>query len=650
MSQRNHRSGQRGAALVVVVIVTAILTVLGLSMATFSEIEEKTASAHRDEVQVQALAEAGARVVQQMFRNPSGPLVPQHLTTPPEAPAQIDYLDQTTLDNIGWFRTTRGPIGTVYTGTSNIFFQAPFRDSFDRVFGGIYNPPAGVDNYDIRLTCAGVPANQCWLNTRINALLTPAGGNWNTNLGRITEISLYAPPVHLPAGWVPGDPGRMLAYATARITAQKFDDATPARVVASETLQVIIGDDKRKPSLLANGDLKIQSSSGFCGSECEQMHANGNITLGSSGNYSGGNPVISATGSVTTNGANVTPPPQANQPVIPPPPINPWDTLYRPPAASSSINKYYLMTNRTLLAAWTDDDNTNNPPDVTCGTSTCQDYGLEAQARNVGAGCLYKWQQGPPRKWVLQGTCKANGQLFPFPFDRFRYFHHQADTTVTGAGDDAQPPFAKTKLPGTYYKIDSSLQPGYGDILHGTVLLADGGIWVGSSTGGSQNALSQPPPPWVASLIATGTIYVSSSTNMNPALPNRVMFLAGRDLFMESSFNNDFAGVFCTPPANGPAPPSSTDLSAAVIAAHEQVVLMSSGKFIGIIVAENKVNFDNNRDLGGHKSPNSTPSPISSAAFYADSAMNHGYKCDVPPWPFPEIGMARILASGDAVQ
>ena len=68
---RGRRLHERGAALILTVVVIMVLTTLALAMATFTVTEERTAVTYRDSLQTRMLAEAGVRVVQEMFRSPN---------------------------------------------------------------------------------------------------------------------------------------------------------------------------------------------------------------------------------------------------------------------------------------------------------------------------------------------------------------------------------------------------------------------------------------------------------------------------------------------------------------------------------------------------------------------------------------------------
>jgi len=206
------RSGQRGAALILTVIVIMVLTTLGMAMVAFTTTEERTATTYRDSLQTRALAEAGVRVVQEMFRTPQDSnLVPVYSSTAiaddTANPKTYHYwgadagnVKDTQLNEIGIWRLDRAAANPArYSGNNNRFFYPPFTNTWAQTFGGSYNP--GADNYDLKFSCrnpatGNLIANsetECWLNSKINALLV-ADTDYNLHPGRITDISFYAPP------------------------------------------------------------------------------------------------------------------------------------------------------------------------------------------------------------------------------------------------------------------------------------------------------------------------------------------------------------------------------------------------------------------------------------------------------------------------
>ncbi|HVT44778.1 MAG TPA: pilus assembly PilX N-terminal domain-containing protein [Thermoanaerobaculia bacterium] len=639
LRSRDTRRGQRGVALIMTIVVTLILSLIGLSMLSFTETEERTAVTHRDEVQVDAVAEAGVRLVQQMFRNPAGPLVPQYTTG---TPGDWEFTTEAHLNAMGVARATRGARG-IYTGAGDQLFQGPFSGDWAQVFGG----DRDANTYDLRFSCDGIASADCFLDQKLNSLLTnTTNPEWNNNVGRITDIRLFEPPI---------SGSKMWGYATVLVTATKFDAA--GNVVATETLEAILGADTSRPAILADGNLEIESSSHFCGNSCETLHANGNIKLYGSGSMSGGDPTVTATGTVDESGTPIIPEAKEGVDRIEPPRINPWDTTYRP-TTEAGLEKYYLMTTRTPSAVWTDDDASTSAAGVSCANaSTCQDYGLTAAARTAGAaGKLYRWDRHNDN-WDLIETQPSGGTLFT-QITNLQFFVRSdtADVTdVGGSADDGiEPPFEKSIVPRTFFQLESGTNPTADtDPQQGITLLVDGAFALKKDMGNDYPDSGQ---PWKVSIIAVGGIWTGGSQYLAPALLNKVLLISGRDLFIESSFNNNtftFGGTdYCTSGTATTPPPENSDVvkvMSAVFAAHEQLFIKSSGKFLGILVAENgtgsiRINIEHDYDSADYKSPKD--SELGDNAMLIDSSARHTYICDEPAWPWSQAGQAKILAIG----
>ena len=229
------RERERGAALILTIVVIMALTTLALGMATFTTAEERTANTWRDAMQVRGVATAGVHIVQEMFRNPT--LVPR---------SGVDYTDEASLNALGISRSMRS--GTRYSGN----FQPPFAGSWARVFGGTSNAP------DVRFDCRTAAPGKCWLDAKLNALL---GQELDT--GRITEVKLFAPPIVTM---------KTYGIATVRVTAEK---SVRGEVVARETIEAVIVDEASKPVVLGNGEVVFKIYGGtLSGDGCEVVHSN----------------------------------------------------------------------------------------------------------------------------------------------------------------------------------------------------------------------------------------------------------------------------------------------------------------------------------------------------------------------------------------
>jgi hypothetical protein len=103
-------------------------------------------------------------------------------------------------------------------------------------------------------------------------------------------------------------------------------------------------------------------------------------------------------------------------------------------------------------------------------------------------------------------------------------------------------------------------------------------------------------------------------------MSNGVMWITGRDLFTHSD---------CCAPSNTCTTNLSTPQYAAIMAAHEQIQTDSQNALMGVIVAENRVNFD--------MTVNST------LAIDSDKG-DHAALCDRPDWPWALPTIPTLLS------
>ena len=600
MRQKLNRARERGAALIITVVVVMILTTLALAMATVTVTEERTAATYRDSMQTRMLAEAGVRIVQEMFRTPTDRnLVPLYGVGETAEGAGWDYFgaDEGEIDDelakIGVWRATRtGATPAKYAGSDNRFFLGTFKDSWEQVFGGSYSQTAANDRYDLKFNCTDPAtgtkianaATKCWLDTKINGLLLDGGTNYNLDTGRITDISFYAPP---SAG------GDAYGLATVRVTAEKFDaDGT---VNSRETIEAVIIDTTPKPAVLGNGDIVFKVGAGvMCGDGCEQIHSNGNAIVGS---ISGGvEPMVTAFGTVTGGGSGA----KGGQKKIVTPEINPWDLEYKPKVASE-LAKYYLLAARPLDGIWTDADPSNNIPPRRCGVdnlSLCQDYTLEftpapdnVPKPRTAADLphMYKWDTAK-EGWTLcsNGTALAGGVACPgaptFSVSRM------ADLPVDGTGDENDLPYNKNMLPRTEFSIGSAQ--------NGATVLVDGKF---RKHGNMDTTMT---------IVSVGTLTFHSSSTWAPAMSNKVMWITGRDLYTHSN---------CCAPSNTCSTNLTQPAYASIIAAHEQIYTHSQNALLGVMIGENRVNRDDT---------------VNNTVAIDSDKGDHGSICGNPSWPW----------------
>jgi hypothetical protein len=547
------------------------------------------------------VAEAGVRMVQEMFRNPTErALVPLYsaaaVADSNATPKAYDYWGATTavvdtqLNEIGiWRKDRAGAVPARYSGSNNQFFVPPFNGSWASAFGGTYSQNAAADSYDLRFNCRNPNTgafitdyeDECWLS-KLNAYLVPDDDNVNLDTGRITDISLYAPPIAN---------GKAYGIATVRVTAEKRLDGDEGEVLARETVEAVIIDLNQKPAVLGNGDIVFKVQAGqLCGDGCEQIHANGDANVGS---ISGGkDPMVTATGTVTGGATSK----KDDAKEILAPEINPWDLTYRPTNAAE-LNRYYLVAARPLDAVWTDGNVANNPAPRPCGLnnfSTCQDFQLEYNVAGVPKGPrtaasvpnMYKWNT-LLNEWIWCGSgtnlsCNLGGPTFTVT--------RVDDLVDNSAGDTADLPFNTSRVPKTVFQIQNAM--------NGATVLVDGQFY-------KHGAMTA-----TMTIIAAGSIEVHSSTTWYPAMSNRAMWISGRDVKTHSN---------CCAPNNQCAPNLGVPSAAGIIAAHEQIETGSQNALLGLVIAENRVTKDNK-----------VPGPL---AINSDNG-DHGSLCNLPDWPW----------------
>jgi hypothetical protein len=623
---RNPRSRQRGAALIITVIVIMVLSILGMTMVTFTSTEERTATSYRDGLQARAAAEAGVHAVEEMFRSPGNrALVPKYSAVTADCPATADYCGadatatETSLNAIGIWRADRpSPITPAkYTGINNRFFLGPFRDAWGQTFGGVYSSTPASDKYDLKFNCTNPSTNatvaNCWLDQRINTGLlgVAPSPSYNANFGKVTDISFYAPPA---------TGGIQYGLCTVRVTAVKTDSS--GTIYARETLEAVIGDASRKPAVFGNGDIDFASTD-LCGDGCEQLFANGNVTIGNViGSGIGQDPIVSVAppGTTATGGAAAGALTTAT-PLVPPE-INPWDLAYKP-TSTAGLAKYYLVAARALDAEWTD-NNINTPTNRaprTCGVddlSLCQDYNLEYTSAGVAKAAkstadvpfMYKWNAAA-QEWTqcatgnTLNTC-AGGPAFSVT--RANDLVDADATDATGKVDNADIPFNKFRVAKTQFEVTGDED--------GATVLVDGTFYKHGNLTGKM------------SIITVGSFHLHSNTEWQPALENKVMWIAGRDIFTHSD---------CCAPSNSCATNLTHPEATGIVAAHEQFKTESNNAKLGIILGENRVNLAINAC--------STCDEVNGTIAIQDETNgSHGSLCNNPEWPWTMPTVPKILS------
>jgi hypothetical protein len=235
--------------------------------------------------------------------------------------------------------------------------------------------------------------------------------------------------------------------------------------------------------------------------------------------------------------------------------------------------------------------------------SLCQDYNLEyndvlpaasatAKAARTAADVpyMYRWNTAT-NDWIECDTTGDNrldcGAGMP-TFD----VEPKADLIVAGTNDTNDRPYNITRVPRTEFALD--------DPVDGATVLVDG-MFV--KKGGGMNP--------IMTIISVGSMTFSSSTTWFPAMANRVMWVSGRDIDVQSN---------CCAPSNTCATNLANNAAQSIVAVHGQLFSQSQTALAGIVIAENRVNFD---------------TIVNSATEAIDIKKgDHSYSCGLPDWPW----------------
>lgn len=213
-----RRLDERGSALLVTLMISTILTLLGLGFLALSTQEGQITQNERNAKQALYMAQVGAKVAMEWFQTP----------TPNDPPS---------LANNDDFLPTRGEIifnkvqnitykggSTGLNGVGNDLFDRPYRGVPKDTFRGTEEKTAADPGPDVHIA-----SNSPYL-ARLNSALL--GGSQMTDT-RLTDIRIYAPPMVN---------GSRYGLATIRSTATKFDSA--GEILASRTVYLTLNEIK----------------------------------------------------------------------------------------------------------------------------------------------------------------------------------------------------------------------------------------------------------------------------------------------------------------------------------------------------------------------------------------------------------------------
>jgi hypothetical protein len=230
VAERHTRSGERGTALVVALLVMVIMTLLGIPFLLMGETENRIAENERLSLQALYAAEAGAQTVKRWFDQP---MSTSNVLNPPLA----------VIDRALRLIDADGDPGTApvladgsagqpfYKQADDAVFAAPYRGSLADALLGTEDGP------DMSIDVASGSAAKTFLGDLSDKLF--AGYLGSGRRARINRIDVYAPPTLEKSGsWV------RYGVATAKVTAGIYEDipGEAERVLAERTVKIVLNE------------------------------------------------------------------------------------------------------------------------------------------------------------------------------------------------------------------------------------------------------------------------------------------------------------------------------------------------------------------------------------------------------------------------
>ncbi len=204
------RSGERGSALIIAVLVMVILTLLGISFLLLAETENRIAENEKLASQALYFAEAGTRAVLQWLNDPNGA---RNVANPPIAALdrtlrQIDEDGDPTTPahdqdgSAAWPRYKQA-VDLDLDGIDDVF-DRPYRKEYVDTFLGLElgNAKNGIKGPDIRIDGAVAGAAHDFLEQMSERLMAGYPAAQVGIRARIARIDIYAPPyLQLGGDW-----------------------------------------------------------------------------------------------------------------------------------------------------------------------------------------------------------------------------------------------------------------------------------------------------------------------------------------------------------------------------------------------------------------------------------------------------------------
>jgi len=246
--------GESGAAMVLALLVTVILTLLGLAFLMAGETESKISVNQRDFNQATYVAEGGVRMIKHWFDAPSGTrayLVP----TTAQMDRTLRWVDPEGDGTYTAYASAAPPWNVLYREGTDDPFEKPYRGSPAKLFLGPEDHP------DIRVAEDASTEQRAFLDT-LNETLYPDFPSHGQRV-RIRQIDVYAPPV----ADVSGQRVR-LGIATVKVTVgiHRYAGTASESRVAERIVKAVLNE-----APYATGPMGPLQS-------CVSVHANGNFS------------------------------------------------------------------------------------------------------------------------------------------------------------------------------------------------------------------------------------------------------------------------------------------------------------------------------------------------------------------------------------
>ena len=220
-----ERTGERGSALIIAILVTVILTLLGISFLMMAETENKIAENERLSAQTLYVAESAARQVKRWFDHPPRQVANDWNVLNPPLAAIDRTLRQ--IDHDGDPATApipqNGGSAPMYKQSdATLIFDRPYRPLLEHTLLGTEAGP------DMRISTA-TSAGETFLDALSAEMFPNYPGDGRT--ARITQLDIYGPPtIEISGSWT------RYGMATVRVMAQIVQDVNGTEVVLAERM------------------------------------------------------------------------------------------------------------------------------------------------------------------------------------------------------------------------------------------------------------------------------------------------------------------------------------------------------------------------------------------------------------------------------